>query len=123
MGGQPLLEAVSDEPWAGARAVTVRLRSSRGADAMDLVLPRSQLEGLTVVGQALAQTQPRQVHAQQQLQSRIAVAIDEKTGQDVRGLGQAGGVDPLRAVQRAVQIVLAQLAVEPAQRGGGDAAP
>ncbi|MEJ2210160.1 MAG: M20/M25/M40 family metallo-hydrolase [Anaerolineae bacterium] len=49
----PALEIVSEGEARGAREVTVRLRSPRGAEAMDLVLPGAPLYGLTVAGQAL----------------------------------------------------------------------
>ena len=50
----PMLEIVSEEPSGAARVVTARLRSPRQADAMDLVLSRAQLEGLTVAGRPLS---------------------------------------------------------------------
>lgn len=50
----PALDIVSEEPVGGARAVTLRLRSPRGAEAMDLVLSRAQLEGLAVAGHPLS---------------------------------------------------------------------
>ena len=50
----PALEVVSEDASGGARVVTAWLRSPRGADAMDLVLSRAQLEGLTVAGRPLS---------------------------------------------------------------------
>ena len=49
----PTLEIVSDEPDGAGRSVALRLRSPRGADKIDLLLPIGQIEAISVAGQAL----------------------------------------------------------------------
>ncbi len=49
----PALEIVADEPAGAGRAVTLRLRSPRGADEIDLLLPVDRLESLSAAGRPL----------------------------------------------------------------------
>jgi hypothetical protein len=47
------VEILSDEGAGGQRTVTLQLRSPRGGDRIDLLVPRADLASMAVAGQAL----------------------------------------------------------------------